>query len=154
MRGSAKNLTCWFAATVVPLHGNISSIGGGEIAEINVCTLEVEAGFSAAFGAGVGAADLEVPEEAGFEAGFDEVAEEEELSSSDESEPPQAKATIMANAISANKTVGMLEKFSLFISLYLFLIRLFCLNRTGRFTPGLFNRSSRLAQYSILEITM
>ena len=153
MRGSAKNLTCWFAATLVPLHGNISSIGGGEIAETNVCTLEVEAGFSAFFGAGVGAADLAVPEEAGFEAGFDEVAEEE-LSSSDEPEPPQAKATTMANAISVNKTVGMLEKFSLFISLYLFLIRLFCLNRTGRFMPGLFNRSSRLAQYSILEITM
>ena len=109
----------------MPLHGNISSIGGGEIAEINVCTLEVETGFSAAFGAGVGAADLEVPEEAGFEAGFDEVADDEdELSSSDESEPPQATATSMVNAISANKTIGMLDKFSLFIPLHLFLIYL------------------------------
>ena len=64
------------------------------------------------------------------------------------------KATIMANAISVNKTIGMLDKFSLFISLHLFLIRLFCLNRTGRFTPSLSDGPSELAQYSILEITM
>ena len=126
----------------MPLHGNISSIGGGESAEIKVGTLEVETGFSAAFGAGVGAADLEVPEEAGFDAGFDEVADDEdELSSSDESEPPQATATTMVNAIIANKTIGMLDKFSLFIPLHLFLICVICGERTGWFTGAVFPRA-------------
>ena len=135
----------------MPLHGNISSIGGGEIAEINVCTLEVETGFSAAFGAGVGAADLEVPEEAGFEAGFDEVADDEdELSSSDESDPPQATATTMVNAIIANKTIGMLDKFSLFIPLHLFLICVICGERIGWFREPYSLGHSKPAEYNIL----
>ncbi len=119
MRGSAKNLTCWFAATLVPLHGSTSSIGGGDIAETSVCTFEVDAGLSAALGAGVGAADLEPPDELCLDA----VAcdDEDELDSS-VSEPPQATATNIANAIRVIKTTGMLDKFGLFIFLHLLVI--------------------------------
>jgi hypothetical protein len=97
IRGSAKGRTCWFAATVVPRHGRISSIGGGEIAEIKVVTMAepLGGGVSVSAGMAVGVSPLDPPDVGVFVGAFVAGIAVDVL------ELPQATATTATKAISA-----------------------------------------------------
>jgi hypothetical protein len=91
----------------------MSSMGGGEIAAIKVCTLEVTItldGGAVAWGPAVGAPPPDPPDAGGIAvagAGVDVL------------ELPQATATTMTMAINAKTTIGRLGKWYFFISFVL-----------------------------------